>query len=159
MADVFFQVGLPFRCFFCVFYSNSVCLYRVPYRPYRRLFLSWSRVFLFPPLLRDAGCGGFSDTFERVAQMNAAGDEAEVRVEMSFLEIYIENVYDLLAAADAVRQVNHGRQAISSSSPIDHFARYCRSTNDQHQLTFRERSVVATIDRLDNSSQPVCETS
>lgn len=30
-------------------------------------------------------------------------DEPEVRVEMSFLEIYIENVYDLLAAADAVR--------------------------------------------------------
>lgn len=32
-------------------------------------------------------------------------DEPEVRVEMSFLEIYIENVYDLLAAADAVRLV------------------------------------------------------
>lgn len=32
-------------------------------------------------------------------------DEAEVRVEMSFLEIYIENVYDLLAAADTVRTV------------------------------------------------------
>lgn len=44
-----------------------------------------------------------SDTFERVAQMSAAG-EAEVRVEMSFLEIYIENVYDLLAAADAVSE-------------------------------------------------------
>ena len=42
------------------------------------------------------------DTFERVAQMKEAG-EAEVRVEMSFLEIYIENVYDLLAAADTVR--------------------------------------------------------
>ncbi|CAM9754180.1 unnamed protein product [Ectocarpus sp. 12 AP-2014] len=39
-----------------------------------------------------------TDTFGRVAQMGA--DEAEVRVEMSFLEIYIENVYDLLAAAD-----------------------------------------------------------
>lgn len=30
-------------------------------------------------------------------------EEEDVRVEMSFLEIYIENVYDLLAAADAVR--------------------------------------------------------
>ena len=41
------------------------------------------------------------DTFERVSAMQK--DEHEVRVEMSFLEIYIENVYDLLAAADAVR--------------------------------------------------------
>ncbi|CAN0387398.1 unnamed protein product, partial [Ectocarpus fasciculatus] len=39
-----------------------------------------------------------TDTFGRVAQMGA--DEAEVRVEMSFLEIYIENVYDLLAATE-----------------------------------------------------------
>lgn len=30
-------------------------------------------------------------------------DGEDVRVEMSFLEIYIENVYDLLAAADTVR--------------------------------------------------------
>lgn len=42
------------------------------------------------------------DTFERVAKMEAEESE-EVRVEMSFLEIYIENVYDLLAATDAVR--------------------------------------------------------
>ncbi|CAN0067936.1 unnamed protein product [Pylaiella littoralis] len=37
-----------------------------------------------------------TDTFERVAETA----EADVRVEMSFLEIYIENVYDLLAAAE-----------------------------------------------------------
>eukprot|EP00752_Nemacystus_decipiens_P010965 g9745.t2 len=41
-----------------------------------------------------------TDTFERVAKMNEGG-EAGVRVEMSFLEIYNENVFDLLAAADA----------------------------------------------------------
>lgn len=41
------------------------------------------------------------DTFERVDQ--AEGDNRP-RVEMSFLEIYIENVYDLLAAADEVSQ-------------------------------------------------------
>ncbi|CAM9282967.1 unnamed protein product, partial [Laminaria digitata] len=40
-----------------------------------------------------------TDTFQRVSAMQK--DEPEVRVEMSFLEIYIENVYDLLAAADA----------------------------------------------------------
>lgn len=40
-----------------------------------------------------------SDIFERLAKLE--GDKP--RVEMSFLEIYIENVYDLVAIADAVR--------------------------------------------------------
>lgn len=65
-------------------------------------------------MLSDSGEGGsdnislasnpcacvFRDMFERVAK----SDEDSLRVEMSFLEIYIENVYDLLAAVDAVRR-------------------------------------------------------
>lgn len=43
------------------------------------------------------------DTFERVAAISARGEEASVHVEMSFLEIYNESVYDLLAAASTVR--------------------------------------------------------
>lgn len=45
------------------------------------------------------------DTFERVAAISARGEEANVHVEMSFLEIYNENVYDLLAAASTVRKI------------------------------------------------------
>lgn len=41
-----------------------------------------------------------SDVFERVAQ--GAGNNPP-RVEMSFLEIYIETIYDLLAEDDVVR--------------------------------------------------------
>lgn len=45
--------------------------------------------------------GGFSDTFTRVGQV---AEESRPRVEMSFLEIYNENVYDLLGAGDEVRE-------------------------------------------------------
>ena len=45
------------------------------------------------------------DTFERVASLKDGSEEgSQVRVEMSFLEIYNENVFDLLAASSPVRR-------------------------------------------------------
>lgn len=80
-----------FECVFVCLFSHF-CLFAI------LCDFFYNYVHFFCPFAINSS-GLFRDTFERVAK--SEGDN-EPTVEMSFLEIYNENVYDLLAASDGV---------------------------------------------------------